>query len=63
MHVIPAMPYPSTGIAGCLVDPEINRGARKLVRTPGLYKKKVLFSKLIKFKISMNNLPLSELSK
>jgi hypothetical protein len=36
MPVIPAVPYLSTGVAGCSVDPGNNRGARKLARTPGL---------------------------
>jgi hypothetical protein len=30
MFVTTAVPYLSTGLAGCLIDPEINRGARKL---------------------------------
>jgi hypothetical protein len=30
----------STGLAGCSVDPEINRGARKLARTSQVIKKK-----------------------
>jgi hypothetical protein len=29
-----------TGLAGCSVGPEINRGARKLTRTPRVIKKK-----------------------
>jgi hypothetical protein len=37
MHAChPALPYLSTGLAGCSVDPGNNRGARKLARTPGL---------------------------
>jgi hypothetical protein len=32
--------YLSTGLAGCLVDPENNRGVRKLARTPRVIKKK-----------------------
>jgi len=30
MHVTPAVPYMSTGLAGCSVSPEISRGVRKL---------------------------------
>jgi len=32
--------YLSTGLAGCSVDPENNRGVRKLARTPRVIKKK-----------------------
>jgi len=38
--VIPAVSYLPTGLAGCLVDPEISCGARKLARIPGVTKKK-----------------------
>jgi len=34
------MPYLSTGLARCSVDPGINRGARKLTRTPRVIKNK-----------------------
>jgi hypothetical protein len=34
MFVTTAVPYLSIGLAGCLIGPEINRGARKLARTP-----------------------------
>jgi hypothetical protein len=37
--VIPAMFYLSVGLAGYLIDPENNHGARKLTRTSGLSKK------------------------
>ena len=40
MSVTPAVPYLPTRFAGCSVDPEISRGARKLVRTPRVTKKK-----------------------
>ena len=35
----PAVPYLSTGLAGCSVDPGNSRGARKLARTPRVIKK------------------------
>ena len=38
--VTPTMPYLSTGLAGCLVDPGISCGAYKLTRTPRVIKKK-----------------------
>jgi hypothetical protein len=38
MSVIPAVPYLSTGLAGCSVSPGISRGARKLARTPRVIK-------------------------
>jgi len=40
MSVILAVPYLFTGLAGCSVSPGINRGARKLARTPQVIKKK-----------------------
>jgi hypothetical protein len=39
MLVTPAVSYLFIELAGCSVDPEISRGARKLARTPGLSKK------------------------
>jgi hypothetical protein len=38
--VIPAIFYLSVGLAGYLIDPENNYGARKLTRTSGLSKRK-----------------------
>jgi hypothetical protein len=38
--VTPAVFYLPTGLAGCSVDPEISRDARKLARTPRVIKKK-----------------------
>jgi hypothetical protein len=40
MPVILTVPYLSIGLAGCSVDPKINRDARKLVRTAEVIKKK-----------------------
>jgi len=40
MPVTPVVPYLSTGLAGCSVDPGNSRGARKLTRTPQVIKKK-----------------------
>ena len=40
MFVTPAVPYMLTGLAGCSVGRGINRGARKLTRTPTLIQKK-----------------------
>jgi len=40
MSVTPAVPYMSTGLAGCSVGPGISRGARKLIRIPRVIKKK-----------------------
>ena len=37
--VTPAVPYLSTRLAGCSVDPGNSRGARKLARTPRVIKK------------------------
>jgi hypothetical protein len=37
--VTPAVPYMFTGLVGCLVDPRISCGARKLVRTSWIKKK------------------------
>jgi hypothetical protein len=34
------VPYLSVRLAGCSVSPEISCGVRKLIRTPGLLKKK-----------------------
>ena len=46
VHVChPAVPYLSIGLAGCLVGPEISRGARKLARTPQVIYKKNSHSK------------------
>jgi hypothetical protein len=39
--VTPAVPYLSTGLAGCSVGPGISRGACKLTRTPRVIKKNV----------------------
>jgi hypothetical protein len=39
MSVTPAVPYLSTKLAGCSVDPGNSRGARKLARTPRVIKK------------------------
>jgi hypothetical protein len=39
MLVTPAVPYLSTGLAGCPVEPGNSRGARKLDRTPRIIKK------------------------
>jgi hypothetical protein len=38
--ITPAVPYLSTGLAGCSVDPGISHGACKLTRTPRVIKKK-----------------------
>jgi hypothetical protein len=40
MPVILTVPYLFIGLAGCSVDPKINRDARKLVRTAEIIKKK-----------------------
>jgi hypothetical protein len=40
--VTPAVPYLSTGFAGCSVHPGISRGACKLDRIPRIIKKKNL---------------------
>ena len=40
MSVTPAVLYLPTRLAGCSVGPGINRGARKLARTPRVLKKK-----------------------
>jgi hypothetical protein len=38
--VTPAVPYMSTGLAGCLVGPRISCGTHKVVRTLRIIKKK-----------------------
>jgi hypothetical protein len=40
MSVTTVIPYLFIGLTGCLVDPEISCGRRKLVRTPRIIKKK-----------------------
>jgi hypothetical protein len=47
MYVIPAVSYLFTGLAGCLVDPGISCGARKLARTHRVTKKKS-YDKILK---------------
>jgi len=41
MSVTLMVPYLSTGLVGCSVDPGNSRGARKLTRTPRVIKKKI----------------------
>jgi len=45
MPVTPAVPYMSTGLAGCSVGPGISRGAHKLARTSRVIKKKIIIKK------------------
>ena len=48
VHVChPALPYLSTGLAGCSVDPGNSRGAHTLARIPKVIKKKKLMNKLL----------------
>ena len=49
MYVTPAVSYLLTGFAGCSVDAEISRGARKLTWIPLAMKNKKNNSQIFKF--------------
>jgi hypothetical protein len=51
MHVIPAVSYLPTGLAGCSVGLKISHGTRKMARTPRVIKKKKKNLPFLKFSL------------